>query len=101
MKLRHKYSAVRVERDGYKFASKKEGRRYDELVLLKKAGEVIWFMMQPPFYMPGCKYVADFMVFWSDGSVTVEDVKGFKTPKYKADVARMAVHYPEVEIKEI
>lgn len=99
--MRHKYGAIRVERDGFKFASKKEGHRYDELKLLQKAGEVIWFMMQPPFYMPGGKYVADFMVFWTDGSVTVEDVKGMKTPKYKADIKRMAVHYSAVTITEI
>jgi len=101
MKLRHKYGAVRVERDGFKFASKKEGCRYDELILLKKAREVLFFMLQPAFYMPGGKYVADFMVFWADGSITIEDVKGFKTAKFKADVKRMAVHYPHIEIQDL
>lgn len=99
--MRHKYSAVRVERDGFKFASKAEGRRYDELALLKRGGEVVWFMLQPPFYMPGGKYIGDFMIFWADGTVTVEDVKGFRTPKYKADLKRLAVYYPEVEIVEV
>ncbi len=101
MSLRHKYRAVRVERDGYKFSSKKERTRYDELVLLKNAGEVLFFMLQPPFYMPGVKYVADFMVFWADGTVTVEDVKGMLTPTYKSKKRMMAVHYPHVEIQEI
>ena len=99
--LRHKYNAVSVERDGFRFSSKKEGRRYDELKLLQKAGEVVWFMMQPPFYLPGSKYVADFMVFWADGTVTVEDVKGFLTPVYKAKKRQMAIYYPAVEITEI
>lgn len=98
---KHKYGAVRVERDGFKFDSKKEGRRYDELLLLKKAGEVIFFMLQPPFYMPAVKYVADFMVFWEDGNVTVEDCKGFKTDTYKLKKRMMAVHYPSVEIVEL
>lgn len=98
MRFRHKYSAIRVERDGYKFASKKEGRRYDQIILLQKAGEVIWFMMQPPFYMPGCKYVADFMVFWANGTITIEDVKGFKTAKFEADMKRMAIYYPSIDI---
>ena len=101
LQYRHKYGAVRVERDGHKFASKKEGKRYDELKLLKEAGEVVWFMLQPPFYFPSGKYVADFMVFWSDGNCTVEDVKGFRTPKFKADLKRMSVYYPMVEIKEL
>lgn len=41
------------------------------------------------------------MVFWSDGSVTVEDVKGMKTAAYKKQKAMMAVHYPCVEIQEL
>ena len=98
---RHKFGAVRVERDGHKFPSKKEGNRYDELKMLQEAGEVIWLMLQPPFYFPASKYVADFMIFWADGTCTVEDVKGFKTPKYKADLKRMAIHYPSVTIQEI
>lgn len=35
-----KYKAVRTEVDGYKFASKAEARRYAELKLLVKAGEI-------------------------------------------------------------
>ena len=101
MRLRHKYGAVTVERDGFKFRSKKERRRYDDLILLKRSGDVLFFMMQPPFYMPGAKYVGDFLIFWADGSVTLEDVKGFKTPTYKAKKKMMAVHYPHVEIIEI
>jgi hypothetical protein len=98
---RHKYGAVKVKRDGHTFDSKKEGKRYDELILLKDAGEVIWFMLQPPFYFPSSKYVADFMVFWADGTCTVEDVKGFMTPKFKADMKRMAIYYPMVNVEVI
>ena len=97
----HKFKAVRVERDGFKFPSKKEAARYDELKLLQRSMDVIWFMMQPPFYMPGCKYVADFMVFWPDGKVTIEDIKGYRTAKFKADIKRMAVFYPHVTIQEL
>lgn len=100
-KIRHKYGAVRVERDGFKFDSKKECRRYDELILLKRAGEVLFFMLQPAFYMPGVKYVADFMIFWTNGTVTVEDCKGFITDTYKMKKRMMAIHYPHVEIQEI
>ena len=99
--LKHKYGAVRVERNGFKFASKKERNRYDELILLQRAGEVLFFMLQPPFYMPGVKYVADFMVFWADGSVTVEDCKGFLTDTYKMKKRMMAIHYKHVDIQEM
>jgi len=99
-RIKHKFRAVRVERDGFKFPSKKEGNRYDELKLLKQAGEIILFLHQVPFRMIGSTYWADFMVFWKDGSVTVEDVKGFKTPAYKKQKAMMAIHFPAVEILE-
>jgi hypothetical protein len=99
--MRHKYNAVMVERDGFKFASKKEGKRYEMLKILQRAKEVVMFIHQVPFRMPGSTYWADFMVFWNDGSVTVEDVKGMKTASYKKQVAMMAVHYPCVEIQEL
>ena len=40
---------------------------------------------------------------WSDtdGEVDFVDVKGFKTAKYRADIRRLAVHYPWVKIKEV
>jgi len=101
MRLRHKYGAVKVERDGFTFDSKKEGRRYDDLLLLKRSGDVVMFLHQVPFRMPGTKYVADFLVFWKDGSVTVEDVKGMKTDTYKLKKRMMAIHFPEVEIQEL
>ena len=101
MKLRHKYNAVQVKRDGYTMKSKKQAHRYDELVLLKKAGECLFFLFEVPFRMPGTVYWADFIPFWADGTVTVEDVKGFKTDTYKMKKRMMAVHYPSVEIQEI
>ncbi len=99
--MRHKYRAVQVERDGFKFASKREGRRYDELKLLKQAVEVVFFLHQVPFRMPGSTYWADFMVFWKDGTVTVEDTKGFKTPEYKKQKRMMAIHFSAIEIMEL
>lgn len=101
MRLKHKYSAVAVERDGFRFDSRKEGRRYDELILLQRAGDVVMFLHQVPFRMPGTKYVADFLVFWKDGSVTVEDCKGYLTETYKLKKRLMAVNFPAVEIIEI
>jgi hypothetical protein len=35
--------------DGYKFASKKEGRRYQELLLLQQAGEISDLKVHPVF----------------------------------------------------
>lgn len=97
----HKYHAKRTELDGIKFASKKEARRYRDLDLMQKTGLVVFFLMQVPFRLPGgIKYVADFMIFWTDGHVSVEDVKGFKTPAYKAKKKMVEALYP-VEIQEV
>jgi hypothetical protein len=99
--VRHKFNAIRTERDGFKFASKAEARRYDELKLLERSGEVVFFLMQTPFHLPGgVKYVCDFQVFWRDGTVTFEDVKGMATPVYKAKKRQVEALYP-IQIKEL
>lgn len=101
MKLQHKFKAIRCEQDGFKFASKKELKRYLELKILLSAGEVLLFLMQVPFHLPGgVKYVCDFQVFWNDGNVTFEDVKGFRTPMYILKKKQVEALYP-IEILEI
>ena len=101
MRLRHKFNAVRVETDGIKFASKKESRRYLQLKQLQELGEIIFFLRQVPFYLVGgVKYVCDFQVFWQDGLVTFEDVKGMKTPTYKAKKKMVEASFP-IKIIEI
>jgi hypothetical protein len=70
--------------------------------MLKEQGEVITFLRQTPFHLPGgVKYVCDFTVFWKDGNVTFEDVKGFKTPAYKNKKAIVEEIYNPVLITEI
>jgi hypothetical protein len=74
--------------DGIWFQSKSEGRRYTELKLLQKAGEVISFKRQVSYIVVDLdkkkhRYKLDFLVKWSNGSTTYEDVKGFKTSTYE------------------
>ncbi len=84
MFIRHKFRAKPTEEDGIKFASKKEAKRYAQLKLLKKCGEVIFFLRQTPLHLTAnIKYICDFVVFWKNGEVTFEDVKGMRTPMYK------------------
>jgi hypothetical protein len=84
-KSRSKYGNKRVEVDGFKFDSKLEANRYQELKLARTIGFVDWFICQAPFKLPGgIIYRADFLVVWSAKSnightVTVEDVKGART----------------------
>ncbi len=97
-----KYKAVRTVVDGIAFASKKEARRYLELRLLERAGEIHSLQLQPsfPIVVNGvkvCKYVADFSYIDHTGSPVVEDVKGMKTPIYNLKKRLVkAVHGVEI-----
>lgn len=87
--------------DGEKFQSIKEGKRYEELLLLQKAGKVSFFLRQTPFHLGGgVKYLADFLVFWADGNCTIEDVKGKKTAMYITKKKLVEAAYP-IEITEV
>ena len=99
--LKHKFKAIRCEYDGWKFASKKEFKRYMELQQMLKTGEIEMFLRQTPFHLQGgVKYVCDFQVFYSDGYVKFEDVKGMRTPLYIAKKKLVEANYP-IEIIEI
>lgn len=111
---KHKYGAVRTEIDGHKFASKAEGRRYQELKLLEKAGEIHGLVLQPEWTLDAGvpsrtvgKYRGDFMYCCCPlpnrcgrTVLVVEDVKGFKTELYRWKAKHMAAQY-DIEIQEI
>jgi hypothetical protein len=100
--LKHKFNAKAQVIDKQRFASKKEAKRYLELKELRRIGEVVFFLPQVrfPIYGTGKKYACDFMVFWKDESVTIEDVKGMKTDVYKLKKELIESEYPFM-IKEI
>lgn len=123
-----KYKAKPTVVDGIRFHSQKEARRYQELRLLEKAGEIRNLRLQPAFdlyamrplntrgeqdytqELLGC-YKGDFAYETSyrvhrEGKVyehwrgVVEDVKGFKTPLYKWKKKHVEAQYG-IEIREI
>lgn len=97
----HKFKAIPTEVNGIKFASKKEARYYQELLLRQKAGEVIFFLRQVPFHIHGgVRYVVDFVEFRADGTVAFVDVKGMPTPEYKIKKKMVESLYP-IEIIEV
>ena len=87
---RSKYGNIKTEINGIKFDSKKEARRYTELLELYKAGKIEGlklqrvFTLQEAFTTPegervqAIKYIADF-VYEQDGITIVEDVKSAAT----------------------
>ncbi len=98
---RSKYGNKRVTLDGINLKSKLESSYYMHLQLLKKAGEVEYFLRQIPFYLPGnVRYVCDFQVFTTDGRVIYVDVKGVETNMFKLKKKQVEALYP-VEIKVV
>lgn len=99
--IKHKFNAKQTVCDGIKFGSRKEAKRYMDLKQLQSSGEVLFFLDQVPFRIPGgVKYRCDFLVFWADGYVTIEDVKGMKTDLYITKKKIIEATYP-VKITEI
>jgi hypothetical protein len=91
---RRKYGNVPVRVDGEVLDSQAEARRYGELLLLERAGEIGGLLVHPDFDLTvnGVKvatYVADF-AYWDRGRFVVEDVKGVRTPLYKLKVRMLA-----------
>ena len=118
----NKYSNTKVTVDGETFDSKKEYRRYCELKLLERAGEVknlkrqVKFLLIPSQFEEvidakgkpkqkcierACVYVADFQ--YQDahtGELVVEDTKGMKTKEYVIKRKLMLKEYG-IKINEI
>lgn len=101
MIIKHKFHAQPTTIDDIKFSSKAEAKRYQQLMLLIKAGEVLFFLLQVPFILPGgVKYFCDFQIFWANGEVTFEDVKGMRLPMYILKKKQVEALYP-IKIIEV
>lgn len=97
--MKTKYNNKKTIVDGIKFDSQKEARRYGELMLLVKTGQVKELRLQVRYpivvnEVKVCTYVADFVYLdLFDGKRIVEDVKGVKTAIYRLKKKLMkAVH---------
>ena len=100
-----KYGNKKIYEDGEVFDSKKEYRRWKELILLVKAGEISKLQRQVKYTLipsqrepdirgprggirPGkliereVSYIADFVYTDKDGQTVVEDCKGLRTKEY-------------------
>lgn len=90
--------------DGIRFASRREGRRYSELKLLERAGQIKDLKLQVPFPLdvngkPVTRYVADF-TYTEGGELVVEDAKGFRTDVYRLK-ANLFAALKGFEIREV
>lgn len=105
---RNKFGAVKTTFGGLKFDSKLEARRYQELLLLQKAGKISELTVQVPFTVihkqPGeraVKYIADFS-YRENGDLVVEDTKSkaTATPVYKIK-KKLMLQVHGIRIKEV
>lgn len=102
----HKYHAKKTEVNGIVFDSRKEAKRYKELLLLLKSGHIGMLQLQVPYELnPGgthsLKYVADFQYLDSKtGETIIEDVKGYRTAEYRKK-KRLMLQVHGITIKEV
>ena len=89
----NKYRNKKVEVDGIKFDSQREYKRYCQLILLQKLGEISELKIQVPFelipkqkklngkFEHPVRYIADFSYIKNCVTV-IEDSKGVRTADY-------------------
>jgi hypothetical protein len=109
---RNKLNAVKTKIDNYTFDSKLEARRYQQLKLLEKAGEIDLLEVHPRYLLiHGFKtkwgetirpmyYEADFQYWDRKACRTVtEDAKGFQTAVSKIKIKLFKWIYWQYEFK--
>ena len=84
-KMKHKFNAKRCSVEDKKFSSRLEAKMFLQLQMRQKAGDILFFLQQVPFSLPGnITYRLDFMVFCSPkndepGNIEFIETKGFMT----------------------
>jgi hypothetical protein len=107
-----KYRNIKTTVDGIEFDSRKEAEYYCKLKLLKQAGEIKDFglqpryELQPTFYKNGTThrsitYVADFIIENNDGTTDVVDIKGVETKDFKIKKKLFEYKYRDLSLKII
>ena len=106
-----KYKNKKTQVDMYVFDSVLEAKRYKQLALLERAGEIKNLKLQVPFLLQESfrkngktyrkiEYIADF-VYEEKGQTIVEDTKGIKTDVFKIKQKLFEYKYPNLSLKII
>lgn len=107
----NKYRNKKVIAEDYVFDSIAESKRYKELALLQRAGEIQDLQLQPRFLLQDSfkkngktyrkiEYIADFQ-YIENGKAIVEDVKGMQTDVFKLKHKIFEKVYPDLELRII
>lgn len=107
-----KYHSRKITIDGLTFDSMREAKRYRELALLQRAGEISDLRTQVKYTLiPAQKkpsggteraitYTADFVYEDKDGKEVVEDSKGMRTQQYIIR-RKLMLYVHGIEVKEV
>lgn len=82
-----KYNNIPTEVDGILFGSRKEAKRYGELILLQQSGQIRGLSCHDRYSLDVngvhiCDYECDF-AYWRGDVRCLEDTKGVRTPAFK------------------
>lgn len=110
-----KYHNEKVIIRGERFDSRKEARRYEELMLLARVGQISGLQRQVKYVLiPAqydgegrkrrclereCAYLADF-VYTENGQTVVEDTKGMRTKDYIIK-RKLMLYVHKIKIREV
>ena len=100
-----KYNNIKVKTEDGTFDSKGEYKRWCQLKIMERVGEINGLVRQPmyEFSYGGtkiCKYIADFFYIEANsGNKIIEDFKGVRTGVYKLKKKMMKAFY-DIEILE-
>ena len=102
---RSKYNAKKTWVDGLCFDSAAEAEYYSNLKLMQQSGIIARFCRQPRFIViagqnggRGTEYVADFILFYPDGTYKIVDVKGRETEVFKIKKKAFQEKYPHLKL---
>lgn len=107
-----KYGNRKIRTEDGTFDSLKEYRRWQELKLLQRAGDINNLFRQTPFGLipaqrvnvkvveRAVKYIADFTYWTKDGEFVVEDAKGVRTDVFKIK-KKLMLYVHGIQIKEV
>lgn len=108
-----KYKNTKIEVDGISFDSELEAKRYEQLKLMQRAGEITDLQLQHRFVLLGgyvngagdyirpITYVCDFKYRDRSGRLVIEDTKGMKTDVYRIKKKLFEEKYAPMIIREI
>lgn len=110
-KKQSKYHNIKVEYDGYKFDSRDECKRYKQLKLLVRGGNISALKIHPRYLLQEgfntksgkrirpIHYTADFEYIDEEtGELVVEDVKGARTQVFNLKEKMFLKRYPDLVI---